>query len=336
MRAAITAIAHNVPPQVRTNAEVAVRLGVDEAWIEDRTGIRERRVLTDGGTSDLILPAAEECLRRAGGPADVDCVLVPTITPDHLTPSTAATVIRRLGLTSAWGYDLSAACSGFLYGLVTAAKLVESGAARRVLVCAADRMSCVTNPADRYTAILLGDGAGVALVEPTQDATVGLIDFLFRVDPAGECEVVIPAGGSRLPASAETVRDGKHCLFMSGPPVFRAAVAGMSAIASELLARQGLSVSDLDWFVPHQANGRILEAVADRLGVPPDRCAVNVDRYGNTSAATIPIVLSEWWQAGRLRPGSKILMCSFGAGYTIGAVYLKWAVQHGGSICRNT
>jgi 3-oxoacyl-[acyl-carrier-protein] synthase-3 len=327
MRAAITAIAHHVPPLVRTNAEVATRLGVDEAWIADRTGIRERRILTDGGTSDLILPAAEECLRRAGAPAGVDCVLVPTITPDHLTPATAATVIRRLGLTDAWGYDLSAACSGFLYGLVTAAKLVETGAARRVLVCAADRMSCITDLSDRSTASLLGDGAGVALVEPTPDPAAGLIDFLFRVDPAGECEIVVPAGGSRQPASAETVRDRKHCLFMSGPSVFRAAVAGMSAVTTELLARQGLTVSELDWFVPHQANARILDAVARRLGVPPDRRAVNVDRYGNTSAATIPIVLSEWWQAGWLRPGNKILMCSFGAGYTVGAVYLKWAVR---------
>jgi 3-oxoacyl-[acyl-carrier-protein] synthase-3 len=255
----------------------------------------------------------------------VDCVLVATITPDHMTPSTASSLIGRLGLVNAWGYDLSAACSGFLYALVTAAKLVETGAARRVLVCAADRMSCVTNPEDRRTAILLGDGAGVALVEPTPDPTAGLVDFLFRIDPSGEGEVVIPAGGSLLPTSAETVREGKHSLFMSGPPVFKAAVAGMSAIATELLARAGLSIGELDWFVPHQANGRILDAVADRLGIPPERCAVNVDRYGNTSAATIPIVLSEWWQAGRLRPGDKIVMCSFGAGYTLGAVYLTWA-----------
>lgn len=329
MRAAITAIAHFVPPQVRTSAEVAATLGVDEQWIAERTGIRERRILTEGGTSDLIIPAAEECLRRAGGPAAVDCVLVATITPDHVTPSTAATVIGRLELTGAWGYDLSAACSGFLYGLVTAAKLVEAGAARRVLVCAADRMSCVTDPTDRRTAVLLGDGAGVALVEPTSDPAAGLIDFVFRIDPAGICEVVVPAGGSRLPASEETVRKGQHFLFMSGPPVFKAAVAGMSAVAAELLARQGMTADELDWFVPHQANARILEAVAQRLDVPRDRCAINVDRYGNTSAATIPIVLSEWWHAGRLQPGHKILMCSFGAGYTIGAVYLKWSVGPG-------
>jgi 3-oxoacyl-[acyl-carrier-protein] synthase-3 len=259
----------------------------------------------------------------------VDCDLVPTISPDHLTPATAAAVIGRLGLTAAWGCDLSAACSGFLYGLVMAAKLVEAGAARRVLVCAGDRMSCFTDPDDRRTAGLLGDGAGVALVEPTPDPDAGLIDFLLRVDAAGAGEVVLPAGGSRLPASAETVRDRKHCLYMSGPPVFRAAVAGMSGIAAELLARQGLTAGDLDWFVPHQANARILDAVADRLGVPPGRRAANVDRYGNTSAATIPILLSEWWEAGRLRPGDKVLMCSFGAGYTLGAVYLKWAVRPG-------
>ncbi len=327
MNAAITAVAHFVPPHVVSNVEISTRLGVTPNWIAERTGIRERRIAVEGGTSDLIVPAAEECLRRANIEAALlDCVLVTTITPDHLTPATAITVIRRLNASNAWGFDLSAACCGFLYGLVTAAKLIETGAARRVLVCAGDRMSCVTDPDDRRTAGLLGDGAGVALVEPSPDADTGLIDFVFRVDPSGETEVVIPAGGSRQPASAETVRDRKHCLFMSGPPVFRAAVAGLSSITAELLTRNGLTAGDLDWFVPHQANARILSAVAERLGILPGQLAVNVDRYGNTSAATIPIVLSEWWREGRLLRGQKIVMCSFGAGYTLGAAYLKWAV----------
>jgi 3-oxoacyl-[acyl-carrier-protein] synthase III len=325
LRAEITAVAHFTPPHVRTNAELSLRLGVDEAWITQRTGIRERRIAVDASTSDLIVPAAEECLRRARvEPTSLDCVLVATITPDHLTPATAVTVIRRLGAVNAWGYDLSAACCGFLYGLATAAKLIEAGAARRILVCGADRMSCITDPDDRRTAGLLGDGAGVALIEPARSPTVGVVDFLFRVDPTGEDEVVVAAGGSRLPTSPETLRDRKHFLVLSGPPVFRAAVCGMSTITAELLLRQGLTIDQLDWFILHQANLRILEAVASRLGIPLDKLAVNVDRFGNTSAATIPIVLSEWWEADRLSAGSRIILCSFGAGYTLGAAYVVW------------
>jgi 3-oxoacyl-[acyl-carrier-protein] synthase-3 len=328
MIALISAVAHFVPPFALQNPELAARLGVTEDWIVERTGIQERRIAQPGGTSDLILPAAEECLRRAHLVAtDVDCVIVATITPDHLTPATAVTVIGRLGATRAWGFDLSAACSGFLYGLVTAASLVETGTARRVLVCGADRMSCVTDPDDRRTAVLLGDGAGVALVERGEDPTLGLLDHLLRVDANGEQDVVIPAGGSVLPATTETVRYRKHCLSVAGQPVFAAAVEGLTAITAELMGRNSLSIGDVDWFVPHQANLRILEVVADRLRVPFEKVVVNVDRYGNTSAATIPIALSEWQQAGRLRKGDRVVLCSIGAGYTLGAVYLRWSAN---------
>jgi 3-oxoacyl-[acyl-carrier-protein] synthase-3 len=325
MNAAITAVAHYVPPGVRGNAELAARLGISEDWIVDRTGIRERRVAASGGTSELIVPAALECLRRAGAGADsIDCVIVATITPDHVTPATAVTVIGRLGAKNAWGFDLSAACSGFLYALVTAAKLVETGAARRVLVCGADRMTSITDLNDRNTAVLLGDGAGVALVEGTADGTVGLRDHIFRVDAAGENDVIVPAGGSALPTTPALIAEGKHCVHIAGPPVFRAAVTGMSAVTTELMNRNGLDPSSLSWFVPHQANLRILEAVATRVSIPTEKIALNVDRFGNTSAATIPIALSEWWEAGRIRPGDRIVMCGFGAGYTLGAVYLVW------------
>jgi 3-oxoacyl-[acyl-carrier-protein] synthase-3 len=325
MPAVITAIAHHVPSKILGNAELAARLGLTDEWIVKRTGIRERRVSEEGGTSELIVPAASECLERAGIPAAaVDCVIVATITPDHLTPATAVTVIRQLGATKAWGFDLSAACSGFLYGLVTASKLIEGVAARRVLVCGADRMSCITDPDDRRTAVLLADGAGVALLERGDDRDVGLVDQLFRVDARGEQDVIVVAGGSAMPATAETVADRKHCLFISGQPVFRAAVEGLSAITAELMGRHRLTPDDLGWFVPHQANIRILEAVAERLHIPLSKVMINVDRYGNTSAATIPIALSEWSQAGRLRPGDKVVMCSVGAGYTFGAVYLIW------------
>jgi 3-oxoacyl-[acyl-carrier-protein] synthase III len=325
MSALVSSVAHFVPPTTARNSDLAGRLGVTADWIVRRTGIHERRIAESGGTSDLIVPAASECLRRAGVPAtDVNCVIVATITPDHLTPATAVTVIGRLGATNAWGFDLSAACSGFLYGLATAASLVESGAARRVLVCAADRMSSITDPDDLRTAALLADGAGAALVERNDDQTLGLIDYLLRVDASGEQAVVVPAGGSALPATDQTVRDRKHYLFLAGQQVFRAAVEGMTAITAELMARNGLKPEDIDWLIPHQANLRIIEAVADRLQVPRERVAVNIDRYGNTSAATIPIVLSEWWQAGRLRKGQRIVMCSIGAGYTFAALYLRW------------
>jgi 3-oxoacyl-[acyl-carrier-protein] synthase-3 len=327
MAAAITAVAHHVPPGTVTNAVLAARLGVTEGWIIDRTGIRERRAAAGGATSDLVVPAARECLRRAGvAAADVDCVIVGTITPDHPTPATAVTVIRHLGATRAWGFDLSAACSGFLYGLVVAAQMVETGAAGRVLVAGADRMSSMTDPDDRRTAILLGDGAGVALVERSRDPALGLRDHILTVDPRGEDEIVVPAGGSALPTTSETAAARKHCLYISGPPVFRAAVEGLTVITADLMARNRLGPADVDWFVPHQANLRIITAVAERVGVPMGRVVVNVDRYGNTSAATIPIALSEWYAAGRLRPGDRVLACSIGAGYTFGAVYLTWAV----------
>jgi 3-oxoacyl-[acyl-carrier-protein] synthase-3 len=330
----ISAIAHFVPPTALRNAELAARLGVTEDWIVERTGIRERRVAQAGGTSDLIVPAAEKCLRDARArAADVDCVIVGTITPDHLTPATAVTVIRLLGATVAWGFDLSAACSGFLYGLVTAASLVKSGAAQRVLVCGADRMSSITDPGDRRTAVLLGDGAGAALVERGDDSALGLLDHLLRVDASGEQDVLVPAGGSTLPATAETVRQHKHCLFIAGQPVFTAAVEGLSAITAEVMARNGLTAGEVNWLVPHQANLRILEAVAQRLGIPREKVAINVDRYGNTSAATIPIALSEWWQAGRLRKGDRVVLCSIGAGYTLAAAYLRWAATSPESPC---
>lgn len=328
MSAVISAVAHFVPPTILTNRELAARLGVTEDWIVERTGILARHIAETGGTSDLVVPAAEECLRRAGArAADVDCVIVATITPDHLTPATAVTVIRRLGATKAWGFDLSAACSGFLYGLATAASLVETGAARRVLVCGADRMSCITDPNDRRTAVLLGDGAGVALIEASPDPELGLIDQILTVDPAGEHDVVVPAGGSEQPATPDTIAARKHCLFIAGQPVFDAAVEGLSAITAELMARNGLTAENVDWLIPHQANLRILEAVAQRLGIPRDKVAINVERFGNTSAATIPIALSEWWQSGRLQKGDKVVMCSIGAGYTFAAAYLRWAID---------
>ncbi len=327
MRAAITATGHYVPPDVYPNAWFEQRLHTTDEWIRSRTGIVERRLAAGGGTSDLAVPAARRCLDRRGlSPAAVDGLIVATMTPDRLCPSTAAAVQRKLGATSAWGFDLAAACSGFVYALVVAASLVESGAARRVLVCGADRMSSVVDPDDRATAVLFGDGAGAVLVEPVEDETVGILDHVCRMDGEGEPALHIPAGGSVEPASAASVARRAHYVVQDGPAVFKAAVVGMAEVTEALLKRNDLRLDDVAWLVPHQANRRIIEAVARRLGLGPERIIVNLERYGNTVAATIPIGLAEWDEQGRFAYGDRILVVAFGAGFTAGSVYLRWAI----------
>jgi 3-oxoacyl-[acyl-carrier-protein] synthase-3 len=327
MRAAITATGHYLPPDVYPNAYFEGRLDTTDAWIRSRTGIAERRFTAVGGTSDLIVPAAQRCLQVRGvAPTAIDCIIVATMTPDRLCPSTAAVVQRKLGATHAWGFDLASACSGFVYGLVVAAKLVESGAARRVLLCGADRMSSVVNPEDRATAVLFGDGAGTVLVEPVEDESVGILDHVCHMDGEGELSLYIPAGGSVEPASADSVAKRRHFVVQDGLAVFKAAVVGMAEVTEEILKRNDLEVADLAWLVPHQANRRIIEAVAKRLGLGVDRVVINLDRYGNTVGATIPIALSEWNERGRFKPGDRVVLSAFGAGFTAGSVYLRWAI----------
>ena len=326
-RAAITATGHHVPDDVYPNAWFEQRLDTTDEWIRSRTGIAERRFLAAGGTSDLAVPAARRCLEVRGiAPAAVDCIIVATMTPDRLCPSTAAVVQRKLGAVNAWGFDLAAACSGFIYGLVTATKLVESGAARRVLLCGADRMSTVIDPRDRATAVLFGDGAGAVLVEPIEDDEVGILDSVCHMDGDGESALYIPAGGSVIPPSAESVAARQHFVLQDGPAVFKAAVVGMAEVTEELLKRCDLRLEDVAWMVPHQANRRIIESVAKRLGLPLERVVINLDRFGNTVAGTIPIGLAEWQAQGRFGYGDRIVLSAFGAGYTSGSVYLRWAI----------
>ena len=327
MRAGITAVGHWVPPDVYPNEWFEQRLDTTDAWIRSRTGITERRFAAKGATSDLALEASRRCLEQRGVEADtVDCIIVSTMTPDRPLPSTAAILQTKLGASNAWGFDLSAACSGFVYGLVTASKLVESGGARRALVCGADRMSTVVDPLDRATAVLFGDGAGAVLVEPVEDDAVGVLQQVCSMDGAGETALHIPAGGSFEPASPESVAARRHFVVQDGPAVFKAAVTGMAQVTEELLRRAGLSLADVAWLVPHQANRRIIEAVARRLGLPLDRVVINLDRYGNTVAGTIPIGLSEWHEHRRFAYGDRIVLSAFGAGFTSGAVYLRWAI----------
>jgi len=327
MRAAITATGHHLPADVYPNAYFEQRHDTTDAWIRSRTGIAARHFASGGGTSDLIVPAAARCLEARGlSSTAVDCIIVATMTPDRLCPSTAAIVQRKLGAALAWGFDLAGACSGFVYGLVVATKLVESGAARRVLLCGADRMSSVIDPEDRATAVLFGDGAGVVLIEAVEDESVGVIDHVVRMDGEGERALYIPAGGSVEPASTESVARRRHYVVQDGPAVFKAAVVGMAEVTAEILKRNDVVVGDLAWLVPHQANRRIIEAVARRLGLDLERVIMNLDRYGNTVGGTIPIALSEWNEQRRFREGDRIVLSAFGAGFTAGSVYLRWAI----------
>jgi 3-oxoacyl-[acyl-carrier-protein] synthase-3 len=327
MRAAITATGHYVPDDVYSNAYFEQQLNTTDAWIRSRTGIAERRFASGGGTSDLIVPAACRCLAARGiSTAAVDCIIVATMTPDRLCPSTAANVQRKLGATHAWGFDLAGACSGFVYALIVATKLVESGITRRLLLCGADRMSSVVDPEDRATAVLFGDGAGTVLIEAVEDESVGILDHVFHMDGEGESSLYIPAGGSVEPASAESVDKRRHYVVQDGPAVFKAAVVGMADVTAEVLKRNEVAVGDLAWLVPHQANRRIIEAVAKRLGLGLDRVIINLDRYGNTVGGTIPIALSEWNEHGRFTHGDRLVLSAFGAGFTAGSVYLRWAI----------
>jgi 3-oxoacyl-[acyl-carrier-protein] synthase-3 len=327
MRAAITATGAYVPPDVYTNAHFAAQLETTDEWIRSRTGIVERRFAKDGGTSDLAVEAARRCLDARGVSADtVDSIVIATMTPDRPLPSTAAIVQRKLKATNAWGFDVAAACSGFVYALITAATLVESGAVKRALVCGADRMSTVIDPLDRATAVLFGDGAGAVLVEPVADESVGILDHVCAMDGEGEEALYIPSGGSVRPSTAETVAAREHFVIQDGPAVFRAAVNGMADITAAILARNRLRGDAVDWLVPHQANRRIIEAVAKRLGFDAAKVVVNLDRFGNTVAGTIPIGLAELHERGKLAYGDRVVLSAFGAGYTAGAVYLRWAI----------
>ncbi|MDA3843484.1 MAG: ketoacyl-ACP synthase III [Candidatus Kapabacteria bacterium] len=325
MSATITSIAHYLPPDVYPNSYIEEYLDTNHEWIMTRSGIAERRFAKDGATSDLIVPAAKEAMEKAGyGPEDIDCVIVATVTPDHAFPSTACVVQNKLGLKNAWGYDISAACSGFIFAFVTAAKLVESGAAKRVLLCGADKMTSVMNMQDRAQAVLFGDGAGVCIVEKSDDPELGFKDFITHIDGDGGQYLHKIAGGSFKPSSEETVANKEHYIFQDGQPVFKAAVKGMADVSVEIMERNGLNNETIDWLVPHQANLRIITATAKRMGLDPEKVMINIEKYGNTTAGTIPICLSEWSQKGDLKHGQNVILSSFGAGFTWGSIYMRW------------
>lgn len=325
MPATITSIAHFVPEDVYDNHHFASYLDTSDEWITQRTGIKTRHFLKEGATSDIIVPAAKRCLEKRGlTPDDVDAIIVSTVTPDHFFPITAAIVQRKLGIQNCWGFDMNAACSSFVFALVNACKLVESGAVKRLLLCGADKMSSIMNMNDRNTAVLFGDGGGVALIEQSDDPECGLKDFILNIDGAGEPHLKMFAGGSAMPASLETVQNEKHFIHQEGQAVFKAAVKGMADVSADIMVKNNLKAEDVRWLVPHQANLRIIKATADRMGISSDQVKVNIERYGNTTSGTIPICLSELSEDGQLQKGDNIVLASFGAGFTWGAVYLKW------------
>ena len=328
MRAAIVSIGSAVPPRAVSSADLAHHLDVTDEWIRSRTGIRERHVAPSGGVSELIVPAAIQCIERRGVDADeIDCIIVATTTPDYLFPPTAAIVQGKIGAHGAWGFDLSAACSGFAYALLVGEGLIATGRARRVLLCAGERMSAITDPDDRGTSILFGDAATAVLLEPAaEDDEGGIIDSVCRTDPVDPSLLYMPAGGSARPASLESVLQREHFVVQDGPAVFRAAVEGLSAVTASILERNRLAVDDIDWLIPHQANRRIIDAVARRVGVPQEKVASNIDHYGNTAATSIPLCIAEWYERGKLQVGDHVVLASFGSGFTMSAVYLRWSV----------
>lgn len=325
IRAAITAVGAYVPDYVLSNQELETMVDTTDAWIRSRTGILERRILKGEGlgTSDLAVPAIEQLLKKRGITAlDIDLIICCTTTPDMVFPATANVISDKLGASNAWGFDLQAACSGFLYGLATASKFIETGTHSKVIVVGADKMSSIIDYSDRSTCIIFGDGAGAVLLEPTTE-TCGIMDSLLRSDGSGREFLHQKAGGSLRPATLETVSNKEHYVYQEGKTVFKFAVVNMAEVSYEIMLRNGLDSGDIAWLVPHQANKRIIDATAERMGLPEEKVMVNIQRYGNTTSATIPLCLSEW--ESRLRRGDNLILSAFGGGFTWGAVYVKWA-----------
>jgi 3-oxoacyl-[acyl-carrier-protein] synthase-3 len=325
LTAAITAVGGYVPETKLTNADLERMVETTDEWIKSRTGIEERRILKEPGkgSSDLAVPAIQQlCEKRGISPEEIEVIICCTVTPDMVFPATANIISDKLGAKNAWGFDLEAACSGFLYGLSVGASLIESRRYKKVVVVGVDKMSSIIDYSDRTTCILFGDGAGAVLLEPNSDG-LGLIDSILKSDGSGRQYLHMKAGGSVKPATAETVAHKEHFVFQDGQPVFKFAVTRMADVSAELLERNNLTGDDIAWLVPHQANKRIIDATANRIGLKPEKVMLNIQKYGNTTAATIPLCLWEWKH--ELNKGDLIVLAAFGGGFTWGASLLKWA-----------
>jgi 3-oxoacyl-[acyl-carrier-protein] synthase III len=325
INAAITAVGGYVPETKLTNADLEKMVDTTDEWIRTRTGVEERRILKEPGqgSSDLAVPAVLQlCEKRGIRPEEIDCLICATVTPDMVFPATANIICDKIGAKNAWGFDLGAACSGFLYALTTGAALIESRRYKKVVVVGVDKMSSIIDYSDRQTCIIFGDGAGAVLLEPNHDG-FGVLDSILKSDGSGRQYLHMKAGGSVKPATAETVANKEHFVYQEGQAVFKFAVKGMADVSAELLDRNNLTGDDIAWLVPHQANKRIIDATADRMGLAHEKVMLNIQRYGNTTAATLPLCLWEWKQ--QLNKGDNIVLAAFGGGFTWGATLLKWA-----------
>ena len=328
VRAKISALGTYVPPRLLTNQDLEKMVDTTNQWILERTGIRERHLVDKGvATSDLAAAAAKKALSQRGIEAsDVDAIIVATVTPDMFFPSTACLVQHKLGAKNVWGFDLSAACSAFVYAMQTGAQFIRSGAHKRVLVIGADVMSSIIDYTDRATCIIFGDGAGAVILEAAENESEGLIDYVHEIDGSGGEALYMPGGGSLNPSTCETVREKMHYVHQDGQTVFKFAVKKQTELCEKLLERNGLKGSDIKAFIPHQANKRIITATAERLGITPENVIVNIDRFGNTTAGTIPLAMQTAVEEGRLKKGDLALLASVGAGFTVAASLMRWAI----------
>ena len=323
-RAAITGVQGYVPDFVLSNALLETMVDTTDEWIRTRTGIEERRILKEPGkaTSDMAARACQQLLAKTNtAPEEIELLICGTVTADMIFPDTANTICDKVGIRNAWGFDVNAACSGFLYALTTGAKFIESGTYKKVIVVGADMMSSIIDYTDRTTCVIFGDGAGAVLLEPST-SEFGIIDSVFHGDGSGREYLHMIAGGSLHPASHDTVDQRQHYVFQDGKPVFKAAVKGMTETVQEVLRRNGLTTDDVTWLVPHQANKRIIDSVGKMLDIPAEKVMVNIQKYGNTTAATLPLCL--WDYEARLKPGDNVVLTAFGGGFTWGATLLKW------------
>jgi 3-oxoacyl-[acyl-carrier-protein] synthase-3 len=326
VRAKISSVGTYVPPRLLTNADLEKMVATNDQWITERTGIRERHIVDKGvATSDLAVKAAQQCLELRGiSASELEVIIVATVTPDMMFPATACLVQDKIGAKGAWGFDLSAACSGFPYALQMGAKLIESGVHKKVMVIGADVMSSIIDYTDRATCVIFGDGAGAVLLEPCVEGEIGFIDYFHEIDGSGAPALNMPGGGSLHPPTAETVAANMHVVHQDGQAVYKFAVRKMEEAALTVLGRNGVTGKDLACFIPHQANKRIILSTAERLGLPLERVIINIDRFGNTTAATIPMAMRTALDEGKLKKGDLVLLASVGAGFTVGATLLQW------------
>lgn len=321
--AAITGVQGYVPEDVLTNEDLAKIVDTSDEWIMTRTGIKERRIMKNGASSDMAAAAVSQLLKKKGiDPLEIELVIVATVTPDYQFPSTANVVCDKVGMKNAWGYDSIAACSGFIYALSTGAQFIETGRHKKVIVVGVDKMTSILDYQDRTTCVIFGDGAGAVLLEPNEEG-LGVLDFILRSDGSGRQYLIQPAGGSALPPSHDTINERLHFVKQEGKAVFKFAVTNMAEVSAEIMEKNNLSSEDVDWLVPHQANLRIIDATAERMGLPKEKVMINIHRYGNTTAGTLPLCM--WDYEKQLKKGDTLILSAFGGGFTWGAVYLKWA-----------